>query len=196
MATVVHRILVIDDNPAIHEDFAKIIKGMQRKPLASDALAAKIFKDAIPESSSPDVTVELDAASQGEEGIEMIRKALEEGRPYSVVIVDMRMPPGLNGIETLREMWKFDGNIQSVICTAYSDHSWEEYQRELGERTGLLILKKPVEPVVLMQAVIELSRRSDDIRKLREVIESLRTYHENAALELENACTLLDKSGT
>lgn len=195
MATEAHRILVIDDNPAIHEDFMKIIEGMQRKSLASDELAAKIFQENLPgESSMKGVVVEMDTASQGEEGVEMIRKAIEEKRPYSVAIVDMRMPPGWNGLETLRQMWKFDGNIQTVICTAYSDHSWEDYRRELGDRPGVLILKKPVEPVVLMQAVSELTRRCANNRRLRETLESLREHHEDAAARLQSAARLIDDS--
>ncbi|MEM9456519.1 MAG: response regulator [Myxococcota bacterium] len=195
MTTEVYRVLVIDDNPAIHEDFMKIIQGMQRKSLASDALAAKIFRDeAANESAAREVAVEMDTASQGEEGVEMIRKAVEENRPYSLAIVDMRMPPGWNGIETLREMWKWDGNIQTVICTAYSDHSWEDYRRELGDRPGLLILKKPVEPVVLMQAVSELSRRGSNKRKLREMLEILREQHHDTARKIEMATKLIDES--
>lgn len=194
MTTVAHRVLIIDDNPAIHEDFHKIIQGMQRKVLASDSLSAKLLGEGTSEPEAPRIDVEVDTASDGEEGVAMLRKAIEEDRPYAVAIVDMRMPPGLNGIETLREMWKFDEHIQSVICTAYSDHTWEDYQRELGERSTLLILKKPVEPVVLMQALSALIQRCVTTRKLRDELDALRQHHEDIASKLKDAIALIDES--
>ena len=142
------RILVVDDNPAIHEDFRKVL----HKPVAGDALdslESAFFEGAAPAGESADF--ELDSAFQGEEGLAKVRQALDSGRPYSVAFVDMRMPPGWDGVETIEQFWKVDPQLQVVICTAYSDHSWDEIFGRLGNRNSLAVLKKPFDNVEVRQ---------------------------------------------
>ena len=69
------------------------------------------------------------------------------------------MPPGWDGIETIKHMWKIDPDIQVVICTAYSDYSWEETVKELGMGDNYLILKKPFDVVAVRQLACALTRK-------------------------------------
>jgi len=71
-----------------------------------------------------DVEFEIDSAFQGQEGLAKVQHALNEGRPYAMAFVDVRMPPGWDGIETISRIWKMYPELQVVICTAYSDYSW------------------------------------------------------------------------
>ena len=78
----------------------------------------------------------------------MVKKALEEGRPYAMAFVDIRMPPGWDGVETTLKIWEIDSEIQIVICTAYSDYSWEEMFAAIGNddrghagRAGVIAIK-------------------------------------------------------
>src|SRR5208283_2219034 len=82
---------------------------------------------------------EVDSAWQGEEGALLAQKALEAGLPYALAFVDVRMPPGWDGVETSRKLWELDPNLQIVLCTAYSDYSWGEIFAKFGQRDGLLI---------------------------------------------------------
>ena len=93
------RILVIDDNPSIHDDFRKILGPIDAR-LADelDADEAALFGDA-PEAAHM-LSFEIDSAFQGQEGLARVCAALEAGKPYALAFVDARMPPGWNGLET------------------------------------------------------------------------------------------------
>ena len=150
------RLLVVDDLPAIHEDFRKILAG-PGVPTATRTAAAALFDDEPPASST--VEFALDFALQGQEALTMVRAAVAAGSPYALAFVDVRMPPGWNGIETVRHLWTADPALQVVLCTAYSDFSWAETTRELGHTDSLIILKKPFETAEVLQLAHALTRK-------------------------------------
>ena len=152
-----YRVLVVDDNAAIHSDFRRVLAA---KPESSalDDLERRLFAE-VGDSTGSASTFVVDTASQGEEAIEMVRRSVESGKPYQVAFVDVRMPPGLDGVETISRMWQIDPAIQAVICTAYSDHSWEDITRVLGYGDGLLVLRKPFEPIEALQMAHALTRK-------------------------------------
>jgi len=150
------RILLIDDNPAIHDDFRKVlVRETSNSTLDSDAEA--LFGPGAPVQTGP--TFDLDSAFQGEEALEKVSRALESKQPYAMAFVDMRMPPGWDGLETIRRVWEADPNLETVICTAYSDHSWEEIQQALGVSDRLLILKKPFDKIEVIQLALALTEK-------------------------------------
>lgn len=151
------RILVIDDTPTIHEDFKKILTPAATPTPEVDALAASIFGKASP--TPPPVRFELDSAAQGQTGLALVQDALADGRPYAMAFVDMRMPPGWDGLETIRHLWAADPYLQVVLCTAYSDHSWATITDRLGQSDNLLILKKPFDNVEVLQITHSLTRK-------------------------------------
>src|SRR5437868_5145241 len=92
------RILLVDDMPAIHEDFRKIL--MPQAPAGHeelDAVEAALFGD--DDKTLPQISFEFDSAYQGQEGLEKLQAALAEQRPYAMAFVDMRMPPGWDGVQ-------------------------------------------------------------------------------------------------
>jgi CheY-like chemotaxis protein len=136
------RILVIDDNVAIHRDFRKILCP---EPVASDldTLDEAIFGGGgAPSTRAPIREFIVDAASQGQEGFEAVVRMQRLGRPYALAFVDMRMPPGWDGIETLERVWAVSPDIEGVICSAYSEYSWQDVIKRLN-RPGLRLLSKP-----------------------------------------------------
>jgi CheY-like chemotaxis protein len=142
-------ILVIDDNPAIHEDFRKIFASRSGSESALAQAGATLFDE--PEDHAGSLEFQIDSAYQGEEGLALVQRAQAENRPYPMAFVDVRMPPGLDGIETTNRIWKIDPEIQIVICTAYSDYSWDEMVAKLPRSDQLLILKKPFDTVEALQ---------------------------------------------
>ena len=120
-------ILVIDDNAAIHDDFRKILCGDPAAHTAIAAAEAEFFGDA-PEAKTV-LQFEIDAASQGQEGLALVERAMAGFRPDALAFVDVRMPPGWDGIETVARLWKVCPQLQVVLCTAYSDYSWAERLR-------------------------------------------------------------------
>ena len=151
------RILVIDDNPAIHEDFRKILAADQPSGAKSHQAEEILFG----ESNGPDLeaTFEVNSAYQGQEGLEMLQQSLVEARPYALAFVDVRMPPGWDGVETISRLWKAYPLLQAVICTAYSDYSWHDISRRIGPSDNLVILKKPYENIEVLQLAHALTRK-------------------------------------
>jgi len=165
---LIHRLLVIDDNPRIHEDYRKILGGRAQAGVSS--AEAALFGEQ-PTSEGP--TFDVDSAMQGREGVERARRALDEGRPYSVAFVDMRMPPGWDGLETIEQLWKIDPEVQVVVCSAYTDYDWLELLARLGHSDKLIVIKKPFEPIEILQSASALSRKWQNARALRHHIETL-----------------------
>lgn len=151
------RILVVDDNPAIHEDFRKILCPSRHSASTVTELKAALLGEATPVAACP--VFEIDSAFQGQEGVTRVARAQEEHRPYAMAFVDARMPPGWNGIETAARIWKQDPDVQIVICTAYSDHSWEEILSTLGQSDRLVILKKPFDTIEVLQLASALTEK-------------------------------------
>lgn len=154
------RILVIDDNHAIHHDFRKTLERTEDPSAKLASAKAALFGESPADSARgqmPDF--EVQSAVQGQEGLAKTEEALREGRPFSVAFVDMRMPPGWDGVQTIQRLWQADPSVQVVICTAYSDYSWEEISKTLGLTDRLLILKKPFDPAEIIQIATSLSEK-------------------------------------
>ncbi len=144
------RILIIDDNESIHADFRKILAAESRLTAAVETAAANLFDDSNKQRSSY-TGFELSSACQGKEGLALVQRSVALARPFALAFVDVRMPPGWSGVETVRRIWEADSRLQVVICTAYSDYSWHEMIEELGETDNLLILKKPFDIIEVRQ---------------------------------------------
>ncbi|HVH84754.1 MAG TPA: EAL domain-containing protein [Steroidobacteraceae bacterium] len=183
------RLLVIDDNPAIHEDFKKILPGETQEVelLEAELLEAEqlLLGEAKARTSRP--TFEIDTALQGQEGVERVRQALAEGRPYAMAFVDMRMPPGWDGLETIQELWKVDPHVQVVICSAHSDYDWTQVVAQLDHSDRLLVIKKPFEPIEVLQCANALTRKWDNEHILRRQVEDLEQVVEARTQGLEAA---------
>ncbi len=142
------RLLIIDDNQAIHEAFAGIF-APEAKATALDATEALLYDlKNTPAPAKPHYNI--DYALSGLEGVKKVRAALAAKRPYQLAFVDVRMP-GMDGIETIQRIWELDAQIQTVICTAYSDYQWEELANRFGQTDRLLVLKKPFHDVEVLQ---------------------------------------------
>ncbi|MHC4804885.1 MAG: PAS domain S-box protein [Planctomycetota bacterium] len=188
---MVHRVLVIDDNPDIHKDFQTILID-EKQSAELETLRAEVFDDKTGKSPHKS-TYELDFASQGKEGSEKIKQALSEDRPYALVFVDMRMPPGWNGLETIEHIWKTDPNIEVVICTAYSDYSREEITKRLGKSENLLMLKKPFDSAEVAQLASALTEKWVLARRASMKMEQLEQMAKERTEQLTKSNELLEQ---
>ncbi len=185
------RILVIDDNQAIHDDFRKILERKEQDTELLE-LEAEFFGTEIDDKE--DNSYELQYASQGKDGFEMLKEAVESGDGYDVAFVDMRMPPGWDGVETIEKLWEKDPDLQVVICTAYSDYTWEEICNRLGQTDKLLILKKPFDTVEVAQLAASLSEKrhlgrlaSIRLNELEDIVEERTQTLKEVATRAEQA---------
>ncbi len=176
-------ILVIDDNPSIHEDFRKIL-GLNE--VANPALeAAELSLFGAPAEPMRRACFAIDSAYQGSEGLALVQRAEAAGRPYALAFVDVRMPPGWDGIETVQRIWSAHPDLQVVICTAYSDYSWDEMMGRLGRSDSLVILRKPFDNIEVLQLAHALSKKWLLARQVRGQMEELNRVVAERTLELQ-----------
>lgn len=138
------RILVVDDDRALHDDYQRLLSPVERSRTDLDEVATALFGESKPVSRG--TSFELAHAFQGIEALELVERSLVDNRRFAVAFVDVIMPPGWDGVETTRRIWEVDEDIQVVICTAYSDFSWQETIDRIGRSQGLYLLRKPFDP--------------------------------------------------
>lgn len=180
------RILVVDDNPSIHTAMRKVLQKVEEVPSDLDKLEAELF-GAEHKDERGGRCFEVDSAYQGQEALTMVEAAIAEGRPYALAFMDVRMPPGWDGIETMERIWRIDPTLQVVICTAYSDHSWSEISERFGPKDGWLIVKKPWDVVEVVQVAHSLTRKWTLHRQVRDRLVQLETLVRRRSSELRAA---------
>ncbi len=175
------RILVVDDNRTIHTDFRKILC-----PPASNESLDLMEEDLFGKSevSNQFPGFEVDSAYQGEEALQLAMAARQQGRPYALAFIDIRMPPGIDGVETTARLWREDPDLQVVICSAYADYSWEEMMAKLGLSERLLILRKPFDGIEVRQLAFALTDKWELLRSNRLHLENLTRAVEERTLQL------------
>jgi CheY-like chemotaxis protein len=153
------RILVVDDHEGIHTDFDKVLYNLDHSASSArlDDFAASLFGEE--KRQRPETNFQVTHARQGEEGFDLVQKSLRERLPYALAFVDVRMPPGWDGLQTIEQIWRHDTEIEIVLCTAYSDHSWEEIATRLPHAERLLILRKPFDPLEVRQLAYGLTAK-------------------------------------
>ena len=123
----------------------------------------------------------------------MARRAAEEGNPYALAFVDVRMPPGWDGVETIGQLWKCCPELQIVVCSAYSDYSWEEMIHQLGHSPNLVVLRKPFDNTEVLQLAHALTEKWRLNRKVQSQLDDLETLVRRRTAELEAANASLKK---
>lgn len=150
------RILIIDDSESIHIDFRRVLTPEKSKSQGLlDSLEQEIF--GTPPSRSAEPEFDLVSALQGQEALALVKQALAEGRPYMLAFLDDDMPPGWNGVETLRELRRVDPHLPVVFFSAYFDYSWDEITAEFGVSPLLVEMRKPFNSMELRRLALSLS---------------------------------------
>jgi CheY-like chemotaxis protein len=149
------RILIVDDNPDIHADFRKVLSNDRPAQDLRD-LEESIFGQA---DSAPEVEFALESAFGGEEAIDIVQRAHNLGRPFGMAFVDVRMPPGMDGVHTIAQIRRIDPRMQFVVCTAYSDYTPESARAKVGLSDGLLFISKPFDADIVRELATKLSSR-------------------------------------
>jgi signal transduction histidine kinase/AmiR/NasT family two-component response regulator len=178
------RILIIDDNLKIHEDFRKILVSINASA-EFDRATSSLFDEA--PLSVQDESFAVDFADQGEAGFRLAEKAIGSGSPYALAFVDMRMPPGWDGVETVKYLWQVDPNMEIVICTAFSDYAWEDLVATLAHRDKFLILRKPFDAIEVFQMASSLTRKWNLAQQARLKMNDLERMVDERTMELSEA---------
>jgi two-component system, NtrC family, sensor kinase len=168
------RVLIVDDNRDVHLDFRKVLCPERAAAQQLDALEDALFGEGSPAPRPVEpIAFQLESAYQGQEALAKVVEARRAAAPFAVAFVDMRMPPGWDGVETICRLWAEDPDLQVVICSAYSDYSWREIVDRLGQSDGLLILKKPFDSIEVIQVACAFSRKWTLHQQARRQTEDL-----------------------
>ncbi|CAM2011157.1 response regulator transcription factor [Acanthopleuribacter pedis] len=178
--TVFHnRILICDDNRDIHKDIQKILSPVQPTELDQEL---RSFEDALfsddpafteKAKKTPDIRYRIDSAFQGKQALEMVEKAADDNDPYTLVFMDVRMPPGWDGIRTVDQIWRRFPFTEVVIVTAYSDYTWDEMVQKLGVNDKLLFIKKPFDSLEVKQLALNLTTKWNTAYRAQRHVEQL-----------------------
>lgn len=182
------RILLIDDTPAIHNDFSKILTPKDDRHHDLETMECALFGDA---PKFAEAEYELDSAYGGQEGLDKMLRAMDSGRPYALAFVDMRMPDGWDGARTIEELWKRDPLLQIVVCTAYADYAWDALLERLNGNDRLLILKKPFDNIEIQQMAKALTVKWEMTARARMQMHTLEGLIQERTQALEQTSVLL-----
>ena len=155
----IYRVLVVDDNEMIYEDFNKVLVSSSENSVQLDQLILNLFGES--KTNLSNIKYKVDFAINGQLGLDLVKKALNENNPYLMSFIDMRMPNGWSGLKTIQEIWKVQPNLNIVLCTAHSDISWDDINSSLPTNDRFLILKKPFDTYEVKQIAMSFVRRSD-----------------------------------
>jgi diguanylate cyclase (GGDEF)-like protein len=181
------RILVVDDNKDIHEDIKYILDSTTPSDdyLETQSLKDELFsEEADKDKFVLNIRYRIDDAYQGEEAIRMVECAQMENYPYALIFMDVRMPPGIDGIKAIEEIWKIEPNTEVVICTAYSDYSWEQILSKLGQNDHLLFIRKPFDNVSVKQIALTMTTKWKLQRQNKVYISNLESEVNKRTQEL------------
>jgi len=181
------RILIVDDTASIHQDFRKILCADANGEPSLENLEEALF------GTAPKVrqAFRLDSAYQGEEALELVNLALAANAPYALAFIDMRMPPGWDGLQTIEQLWNVDPNLQIALCTAYSDYSFEAIEARLKYNDQLLILKKPFDHLEIRQMASALTWKWQLAQDIAQKVLGLERTIEERVQELLKVSHLL-----
>jgi len=179
------RILIVDDQQDLREQLAKLlsrstkknetvslVRQMRSRLLGLGSAPAEQDSDDEPERGG----YEVETASQGQEAFEKVKKSLEANKPYAAIFLDMRMPPGWDGLETAKRIREADRLVEIVIMTAYADHDQETIAQSVGSPDKLLYIKKPFQSEEIFQLALCLTSKwsaEEDERHRKGWLEGL-----------------------
>ena len=186
-----YRVLIVDDQEEIHNDFEEMLaSGVSKR--ATDELAAAF----VAQSDKPVLPqFELSHAASGEEACAMVKAAQESNRPFALAYVDVRMPPGTDGVETVRQIRQFEQDIEIVIMTAYSDKTLPEIVNDMELLHKLLYIRKPFSREEIQQITLSLTGKwniEQELAKHRRELEDSNQQLESSNQRLQ---AVLDATG-
>ena len=168
-----NRVLIVDDEPEIHEDFREMLS-LTGLPSATDELAAAFLEQDVVVFPP---TFELLHAHGGDQACAMVQEAKASGDPIALAFVDIRMPPGMDGVTTLRRIRETDSDIEFVIMTAYTDKSLPDIVEGLVPLHKLLYIRKPFAREEIQQITVALVEKYNVEQRLEVRERDLRSSH-------------------
>ena len=169
-----NRVLVVDDQKEIHDDFAEMLK-----PEPLEVSGGELAASFLVEESQPSLRhFELLHARTGKDALAIVRSGKERDLPVAVAYVDLRMPPGMDGLETIRRLRQVDRDVEIVIMTAYTDMTLTEIVRGMEMLHKVLYIRKPFTREEIQQMTLSLVEKWNIERRLEERQRQVAVEHQ------------------
>jgi signal transduction histidine kinase len=195
MPSAISRILIADDTPALHESYRNIF-AVETDALADLPGLAKFAPEHVAPHSPAEPAYALTHVKQGEEALATASNAQQVGEPFALAILDVRMPPGIDGVQTARRLREQHPDMQIVLCTAFADYTWSDLLQAFPESDGVLLLKKPFDAIEIHQIAAALCRKwhlavenQAHVRNLEKRVTERTAQLTQTAAELASALT-------
>ena len=186
-----NRILIIDDDPGVRDSYKEILCPVPKADVLSKG--ASLFDGPIQDTVPiPWKQYDLTMAEKGEEGVEAVKKAIEEKSPLALAFIDMKMY-GIDGAETSKRIWAIDPDIKIVIVTAYSEYTPDDIIRVTG-RNDIFYLRKPFNPEEIRQFAKALTNEWNLERERERLNDELEDLNKNLQKKVEEQTGLLIQS--
>ena len=186
-----YRVLVVDDQEEIHNDFEEMLSSGPTKRATdelADAFVSQSDKPVLPQ-------FELSHATSGEEACAMVKAAEEANRPFALAYVDVRMPPGADGIETVRQIRQFERDLEIVIMTAYSDKTLTDIVNDMELLHKLLYIRKPFSREEIQQITLSLTGKWNIEQELAKHQRELEDSNRQLEFSNQRLQAVLDATG-
>ena len=189
-----NRVLIVDDQPEIHDDFTEMLKFGWPNAATND-----LAVDFITEPSAAFLPeLQLFHATDGEKACGIVRTARASNQPIAVAYIDIRMPPGIDGVETTRRIREVDSDIEVVLMTAYTDKSLSEIVYAMEALHKLLYIRKPFSREEIQQVTLSLVGKWNVEQALAEQQRLLTASHQRLEAVLDatgDAMAMYDNAG-
>jgi signal transduction histidine kinase/DNA-binding response OmpR family regulator len=189
------RILIVDDQDDLRKQLSRLLTQFDSKSETSSLIQKmrRITGSKEAAATKDPIKYEIAAVSQGKKAYEMVKDSFSRSEPYALMFLDMRMPPGWNGLETAQRIRSIDKEIQIVVMTAYADYEQHEIAERVGDPEKLLYLKKPFHPEEIRQLALSLTENWNINRREKErLILTNRLLRENTFLTHGNYANISD----
>ena len=188
-----YRVLIVDDEAGIHSDFRDMLNPNRRQRLT--AKLAETLLDKVPENTTSFLpNFELLHATSGEDAYDIVCAGKAADRPIAVAYIDVRMSPGIDGIEAIRRIRQIEKDIELVIMTAYTDKPLPEIVRDMELLHKLLYIRKPFASEEVQQITLALVEKWNIEQELAKKQQQLITNHQNLEISHQRLETVLDSA--
>jgi diguanylate cyclase (GGDEF)-like protein len=165
------RVLIVDDEQPVRESYRKILMNPVESTDRNERLdmRARLFQKggkAPPVQARPATGFDAIFCDGAEAAVESVREACAHGRPFAVVFLDMRMPPGPDGVWAAERIRALDPDTEIVLSTAFSDVDPREISRRVPPEDKLFYLQKPFHPHEVRQIAVALGLKWSAERRI------------------------------
>jgi len=182
------RVLVVDDESYILDLFQEVLSIVE--PDGKTHLEARESENKLSKANTSSQSLQLFdvvTCQQGGEAVDAIKSSIKENRPFSVAFIDIRMPPGPDGIWTAEHIRAIDSNIEIVIFTGYSDIHPCEITRRVPPVHKLIYIQKPFTNQEIIQFASALSMKWHTERELKRTNKGLEKSVEARTQEIKES---------